>query len=174
MPSAKPVPLAPRGDSVSEGESQAEEKWRTFLLHLPFSPFPRANPSPSPRTGTPGSRHIQLWALPLIFTCWTLSQVALVVKRTHLPMLETKQMQVPPLGWAEPLEEATAAHASPFLENPHGQRSLAGYIPWGHKESDTTERLSTQHSQREASPVKGTGFCLADKDPLRLVRLHLG
>ena len=28
------------------------------------------------------------------------------------------------------------------LENPHGQRSLAGYSPWGHKESDTTEWLS--------------------------------
>ena len=26
-----------------------------------------------------------------------------------------------------------------FLENPHGQRSLAGYSPWGQKESDTTE-----------------------------------
>ena len=26
-----------------------------------------------------------------------------------------------------------------FLENPHGQRSLAGYIPWGLKELDTTE-----------------------------------
>ena len=26
----------------------------------------------------------------------------------------------------------------------HGQKSLAGYIPWGHKESDTTEWLSTQ------------------------------
>ena len=25
------------------------------------------------------------------------------------------------------------------LENPHGQRSLAGYSPWGHKESDVTE-----------------------------------
>ena len=25
------------------------------------------------------------------------------------------------------------------LENPHGQRNLAGYSPWGHKESDTTE-----------------------------------
>ena len=25
------------------------------------------------------------------------------------------------------------------LENPHGQRSLAGYSPWGHKESDMTE-----------------------------------
>ena len=24
----------------------------------------------------------------------------------------------------------------------HGQRSLAGYSPWGLKESDTTERLS--------------------------------
>ena len=28
----------------------------------------------------------------------------------------------------------------------HGRRSLAGYSPWGHKESDTTERL----------PVRGT------------------
>ena len=25
------------------------------------------------------------------------------------------------------------------LENPHGQRSLVGYSPWGHKESDRTE-----------------------------------
>ena len=29
------------------------------------------------------------------------------------------------------------------LENPHGQRSLVGYSPWGHKETDTTESLST-------------------------------
>ena len=28
------------------------------------------------------------------------------------------------------------------LENPHGQRSLWSYSPWGHKESDTTVRLS--------------------------------
>ena len=32
------------------------------------------------------------------------------------------------------------------LENPHGQRSLAGCVPWDCKESDTTERLSTAHS----------------------------
>ena len=25
------------------------------------------------------------------------------------------------------------------LKNPHGQRSLAGYSPWDHKELDTTE-----------------------------------
>ena len=38
-------------------------------------------------------------------------------------------------------------HGNPLqyscLENSHGQRSLAGCNPWGHKESDTTERLST-------------------------------
>ena len=32
------------------------------------------------------------------------------------------------------------------LENPHGQRSLASYSPWGHKQSDlTTTKQSTAH-----------------------------
>ena len=41
-------------------------------------------------------------------------------------------------------------HGNPLqyscLENPHGQRSLAGYSPWGLRELDTTEQLTTaQH-----------------------------
>ena len=32
---------------------------------------------------------------------------------------------------------------------PHGQRSVAGYSPWGHKESDTTERLTHMRSLRQ-------------------------
>ena len=48
-------------------------------------------------------------------------------------------------------------HGNPLqyscLENPHGQRSLAGCSPWGHKELDMTERLSTAH--RETSPEGG-------------------
>ena len=40
-------------------------------------------------------------------------------------------------------------HGNPLqyscLENPHGQRSLAGYSPWGHNQSATTEQLSTEH-----------------------------
>ena len=28
----------------------------------------------------------------------------------------------------------------------HGQRNLAGYSVWGHKESDTTKRLTHTHS----------------------------
>ena len=39
-------------------------------------------------------------------------------------------------------------HGNPLqyfcLENPYGQRSLVGYSPWGHKELDTTERISTR------------------------------
>ena len=38
-------------------------------------------------------------------------------------------------------------HGNPLqyscLKNPHGEGSLAGPTPWGHKESDTAERLST-------------------------------
>ena len=34
------------------------------------------------------------------------------------------------------------------LENPHGQRSLAGYSPWGHKESHRTEQLSTRRNKQ--------------------------
>ena len=42
-------------------------------------------------------------------------------------------------------------HGNPFqyscLENPHGQKNLVGSSPWGGKESDMTEQLSTaQHT----------------------------
>ena len=42
-------------------------------------------------------------------------------------------------------------HGNPFqcscLENRHGQRNLADYSPWSHKESDMTEQLSrAQHN----------------------------
>ena len=33
-----------------------------------------------------------------------------------------------------------------FLEKFHGQRSLVGYSPWGHKELDTNERLSAAYT----------------------------
>ena len=72
------------------------------------------------------------------------------------------------LCWEDTLEEGMATHFSILffflinffnwriialqnfvvfcLENPHGQRSLAGCSPWGCKESDNTEWLSTAHS----------------------------
>ena len=62
-----------------------------------------------------------------------------------------REMWVPSLGWEDPLEKGRAIHYSilwrrkrqptPVLlpEKFHGQRSLVGYSPWGHKESNTIE-----------------------------------
>ena len=52
-------------------------------------------------------------------------------------------------------------HGNPLqyscLENPHGQRSLVGYSPWGHKESDMAERLSTAHVRKTPAHLVGGG-----------------
>ena len=52
---------------------------------------------------------------------------------------------IPGLGRSPGGEHGTPLQYS-CLQNPHGQRSLVGYSPWGHKESDTTEWLSTYQS----------------------------
>ena len=44
-------------------------------------------------------------------------------------------------GLEDPLEKGMANHSSTLLWRMHGQRSLAGYSPWDHKELDTTEQL---------------------------------
>ena len=47
------------------------------------------------------------------------------------------------------------------LENPHRQRSPTGYSPWGHKESETAEQLSTAHSYKVYSYFQVIGLlCL--------------
>ena len=46
------------------------------------------------------------------------------------------------LGWEDALEKEMATHSSILAWESHGQRSLAGYSSCGHKESDTTERLT--------------------------------
>ena len=48
-------------------------------------------------------------------------------------------------------------HGNPLqyscLENPQGQRSQAGYSPWGGKDSDMTEQLSTVQIHSEQNCV---------------------
>ena len=52
-------------------------------------------------------------------------------------------------------------HGNPLqyscLENPLEQRSLAGYSPWGHKESDRNDRLSTHTHTHTLRKVNKTG-----------------
>ena len=56
------------------------------------------------------------------------------------------------LGWKDPLEEGMSTHTLIFPGQFHGQRSLQGYSPWGHKELYMTERLSTAQNGNRASP----------------------
>ena len=59
---------------------------------------------------------------------------------------ETSTPDIPELV-DTPVSTPGGEHGNPFwyscLENPHGQRSLVDFSPWGRKELDTTEWLST-------------------------------
>ena len=71
-------------------------------------------------------------------------------------MQETQQTRVPSLDGEDPLEEEMATHSKIFRES-QGQRSLAGYNPWGCQESDMTEHLST-HTEMPHNPQKMITF----------------
>ena len=49
-----------------------------------------------------------------------------------------------------------APHSSTVAWKIHGQRSLAGYSPWGHKELDTTEKAMAPHSSTLAWKIPWT------------------
>ena len=54
--------------------------------------------------------------------------------------MPVQEMRVPSLGGEDPLEEGMATHSRILAwEIPRTERSLVGYRPRGHKESDTTE-----------------------------------
>ena len=50
-----------------------------------------------------------------------------------------RETWVQSLSREDPLEKEMAIHSSILPGKSHGQRSLAGYSPWGRKDLDTTE-----------------------------------
>ena len=58
---------------------------------------------------------------------------------------EIKQMRVRSLGWEDPQKEEMAITPEFLPGKSHGQRNMAGYSPWGCKESDTTEHVHVYH-----------------------------
>ena len=79
------------------------------------------------------------------------SLVAQLVEK--LPAMQETIGLIPGLG-----RSPGGGHGNPLkyscLGNPHGQRSLVRYSPWGHKELETTEWLSTaQDSTAQAVVV---------------------
>ena len=74
---------------------------------------------------------------PILIT----SLVAHTVKKKKKNTPATWETTIESLGWEDPLEGGNGSLLQyAFLENPHGQRSLAGYSPWGQKEVDTAEQ----------------------------------
>ena len=55
----------------------------------------------------------------------------------NLPAIQ--KTWVPSLGWGDPWRRARQPTPVFLPGESHGQRSLVGYSPWGHKESDMTE-----------------------------------
>ena len=68
-------------------------------------------------------------------------------------------MRIRSLGREDPLEKEMATHRTVLARITHGQRSLAGYSPWGHKESDTTEQPSV-HTRSYKKPNASVGGLL--------------
>ena len=56
-----------------------------------------------------------------------------------MSMQETWEMRAQSLGYDDPLDKEWETTPVFLPGKSHGQRSLAGYSPWGLKESDTTE-----------------------------------
>ena len=64
------------------------------------------------------------------------------------------ETQVWSLGWKIPWRREWQPTPASLPGDLHGQRSLTGYSPWGHKELDTTEQLTLSLSWMEAVCVK--------------------
>ena len=84
---------------------------------------------------------------PAVFSEACPRLASLVAQRVkHLPTM--RETQVRSLGREYPLEKAMAPTLVLLPGKSHGLRSLVGYSPWGHKESDTTERLHFHFAPR--------------------------
>ena len=74
----------------------------------------------------------------------------------NLPAMQ--KMQVQSLGWEESLEKEMAPTPVFLPEELCGQRSLAGYSPWGRKELDkTVQKTGVWSTGLGRSPGEGNG-----------------
>ena len=62
----------------------------------------------------------------------------------NLPAMQETQVQS--LDWEDPLEKGMATTPVFLPGEFHEQRSLAGYDPWGHQESEMTGQHTLSHT----------------------------
>ena len=65
----------------------------------------------------------------------------------NLPAMQ--EMWVLSLSQEDPPKKGMATYSSILPGEFHGQRSLVGYGPWGHKQLDMTEQLRTIPTERQ-------------------------
>ena len=114
--------------------------------------------------------HVNVWRKPLQY-CKVISLQLIKInekKKERYIILQIKKKKEesacssgdagPIPGREDPLEEGVATTPVFLPGEPHGQRGLVGHSPWGHKESDTTSRLSNNKRPERFNPN-----CLSDK-----------
>ena len=82
---------------------------------------------------------------PLFWPTLLLPATLVAQRVKRLPTM--RETRVRSLGQEDLLEKAMATHSSTLALKSQGWRSLVGYSPRGHKESDTTERLHHHHQE---------------------------
>ena len=84
----------------------------------------------------------------LLDRCLTDSQAGIKISRRNMGFPGCSVVKSLPTMWEtqvqsldrdDLLEKGMATHSSFLPRESHGQRSLVGYRPWGHKELDMTE-----------------------------------
>ena len=132
------------------------------------------SPPPEPSLGKLGSQEGCL--LHLRFSLW-FSDLPLFYSRRLSPSLSFSHhhsgllfpilttYQTPGLG-----RSPGGGHGNPLQYYTHGQRTLVGYSPWGCKELDTTEQLSTARCKWRSLEADSVAFpikhCLSLLSPL--------
>ena len=76
-----------------------------------------------------------------------------------------QETRVQSLGLEDLLEKRTATHPVLLPVECHGQKSLAGYHPWGRKETDTTEQQYQYHKLSPYKIANYSGEYTNDKKP---------
>ena len=66
---------------------------------------------------------------------------------------DLEKTQVQSLGWEDPWSRKWQPTPVFSPGKSHGQRSLAGFSPWGHKESDTTKQLNNSNSNKRSKRI---------------------
>ena len=88
--------------------------------------------------------HVSISGLGLQLNCAGFSFIILCVTATVFPggtsaeeptcqFRRHQETWVRSLGWEDPLEEEMATHSSALAWRSHGEGSLGGYSPWGHR-----------------------------------------